>query len=53
MKMNLRLLNKAQRKQFIDFENAWDSYMMEYEDIAHKSILKLQKQQEGEVKKYK
>ena len=24
--------------------------MMEYEDIAHKSILKLQKQQEGEVR---
>lgn len=46
----VKTVEKAQKKQFIEFERAWDSYMMEYEDTAQKSILKLQRQQEKEVK---
>lgn len=43
-------VEKAQRKQFVEFEKAWDAYMMEYEETAQKSINKLKKQQNKELK---
>jgi Ca2+-binding EF-hand superfamily protein len=43
-------VERAQKKQFTEFETAWDSYMMEYEEAAQKSIKKLQKQHEKELK---
>ena len=43
-------VKKAQTKQFIEFEKAWDSYMMEYEMTANKSIKKLKTQQQEELK---
>ena len=46
-------VEKAQRKQFAGFEKAWDSYMMEYEMGAQKSVVKLQKHQEKELRTFK
>ena len=43
-------VKKAQNKQFEEFEKAWDSYMMEYENTAQKSIKKLKLQQKEEIR---
>jgi hypothetical protein len=37
----LQALEEAQKAQFIEFSDAWDKYMNDYEETAMKSIEKL------------
>jgi len=34
----LRYLEELHKKQFLDFSEAWDQYMKEYEETAYKSL---------------
>jgi hypothetical protein len=45
-------VERAQKKQFIGFEVSWDSYMMEYEQGAQRSIKNVQRQQAKDVKSF-
>ena len=45
----LLTIENAQKAQFIEFSQAWDQYMSDYEATAYLSLEKLKEKHEGEI----
>ncbi|CEL92027.1 unnamed protein product [Vitrella brassicaformis CCMP3155] len=48
----LQMVEDWQRQQFLQFSNAWDKYMADYEATAYASLERLQEQHTNEVAEY-
>jgi len=45
-------IENAQKAQFLDFTNAWDNYMSDYEATAYMSLEKLKEKHMSEIREY-
>ena len=47
--LELQKIESIQRNQFIEFTNAWDIYMQDYEAAAYESLRKMREKQDFEI----
>ncbi|CDW77949.1 ca2+-binding protein (ef-hand superfamily) [Stylonychia lemnae] len=48
-KLELEQIEANQQQQFLEFSNAWDKYMQDYEAAAYKSLEKLKEKHDEEI----